>query len=77
LTPSKVVHSTDGSASTNDIDGLAKAKNPFLANRNKPAPKKTSTTEAPVAELVEDVQAGDEKTENRPSLFDSPQVPTP
>ena len=79
LTPSKVVHSTEGSVSGNDIDGLGTTKNPFLINRNKPqVPKKTSTTQAPVTELVEDVQpAEEEKPDNRPSsLFDAPQDPS-
>ena len=80
LTPSKVVHSTDGSASVNDIDGTTKTKNPFLANRNKPAPKRTSTTQAPVTDLVEDLQATEEdKTDaqtSSSSLFDTAQNPS-
>ena len=73
LTQTKVtvVHSTDASPSS-EVDGTAQTRNPFLANRNK-LPKRTTTTVAPVVTVAEEEirPQTEEKTEPKPSLFDS------
>jgi hypothetical protein len=61
----------DAAGSANDIDGINKSKNPFLANRNKQLPKRTSTTVPPVSDSSDESQQNDGKTDGRASLFDS------